>query len=174
MQTNENTSPEFIIVSEGQVIEKSLPSPPCRTCDRKNTRNSEFIYVAELIHQKPPLSKTFHWAEALQRFCRRFKGVVAAVSVFVKFNQTANTGTAMLSSLIALCFIQDELLAIVGLKILNRHFLDDLQSKGRSPPKKNGKMWEFWKNRGGGVYPNPTSFVIWPSGFWHAKFIHRC
>ena len=23
--------------------------------------------------------------------------------------------------------------------------------------KKNGKMWEFWKNRGGGAYPNPTS-----------------
>ena len=81
MQTNENTSPEFIIVSEGQVIEKSLPSPPCRTCDRKNPRNSEFIYVAELIHPKPPLSSTFHWAEALQRFCRRFEGVVALVSV---------------------------------------------------------------------------------------------
>ena len=39
----------------------------------------------------------------------------------------------MLSSLIALCFIQDELLAIVGLKILNRHFLDDLQSKNHYP-----------------------------------------
>ena len=102
MQTNENTSPEFIILSEGQVIEKSLPSPPCRTCDRKNPRNSEFIYVAELIHPKPPLSSTFHWAEALQRFCRRFKGVVAAVSVFVKFNQTANTGTAMLSNFVCL------------------------------------------------------------------------
>ena len=58
MQTNENTSPEFIILSEGQVIEKSLPSPLCRTCDRKNPRNSEFMYVTELIHQKP--SKILH------------------------------------------------------------------------------------------------------------------
>ena len=38
-----------------------------------------------------------------------------------------------------------------------------------------------WENVGilktqewGGVYPNPTSFVIWPSDFWHAKFILRC
>ena len=30
---------------------------------------------------KPPLSSTFHWAEALQRFCIRFEGVVALVSV---------------------------------------------------------------------------------------------
>ena len=29
------------------------------------------------------------------------------------------------------------------------------------------------KNRGR-VYPNPTSFVIWQSVFWHAKFILRC
>ena len=27
------------------------------------------------------------------------------------------------------------------------------------------------KQRGGGVYPNPTSFVIWPSDFLHAKII---
>ena len=32
-------------------------------------------------------------------FLRIFKGVVAAVSVFFKFNQTANTGTAMLSNI---------------------------------------------------------------------------
>ena len=31
-------------------------------------------------------------------FLRIFKGVMAAVSVFVKVNQTANTGTAMLST----------------------------------------------------------------------------
>ena len=50
--------------------------------------------------------------------------------------------------------------------------LSSSSPKGRWQ-KKHGKMWEFWKNRGG-VYPNPTSFVIWPSVFWHAKFILRC
>ena len=68
-----------------------------------------FIYVTELIHQKQPFSSTFHWTEALQRFCRRFKGVV---SVFVKFSHTANTGTAMLSSSKPNPFI-----ALVGAKV---------------------------------------------------------
>ena len=41
--------------------------------------------------------------------------------------------------------------------------------------KKTGKCGNFEKKkRGGGVYPNPTSFVIWPSDFWYAKFILRC
>ena len=42
-------------------------------------------------------------------------------------------------------------------------------------PQKNGKMWEFWRRKKqGGVYPNLTSFVIWPRRFRHAKFIFRC
>ena len=50
-----NTSPEFIILVEGQVTEKSLSAPLWRTCDRENPLNSDFIYVAELIHQKTAL-----------------------------------------------------------------------------------------------------------------------
>ena len=30
----------------------------------------------------------------------------------------------------------------------------------------------FFPNRGG--LPNPKTFVIWPSNFWHAKIILRC
>ena len=39
--------------------------------------------------------------------------------------------------------------------------------------KKTWKCGNFEKT-GVGVYPNPTSFVIWPSDIWHAKFILRC
>ena len=38
--------------------------------------------------------------------------------------------------------------------------------------KKTGKCVNFEKTVGG-VYPNPTSFVIWSSVFWYAKFILR-
>ena len=41
-------------------------------------------------------------------------------------------------------------------------------------PKKNRENVGILKKKTGGVYPNPTSFVIWPSGFWHAKFILSC
>ena len=51
--------------------------------------------------------------------------------------------------------------------------LKDTYRLGTSSTKKTGKCGNLEKT-GGGVYPNPTSFVIWPSGFLHAKFILRC
>ena len=40
--------------------------------------------------------------------------------------------------------------------------------------KKNNIFWEFFPTWGGGGRPNPKTFVISPSHFWHAKFILRC
>ena len=48
-----------------------------------------------------------------------------------------------------------------------------LPSKGRSQ-KKTGKCGNFDKKKILEVYPNLTSFVIWPRRFRHAKFIFRC
>ena len=40
--------------------------------------------------------------------------------------------------------------------------------------KKIRDFWEFFPYGGGRVSPNPKTFVIWPSNFWHAKIILRC
>ena len=39
---------------------------------------------------------------------------------------------------------------------------------------KKQHFWEFFPICGRGVAPNPKTFVISPSHFWHAKFILRC
>ena len=39
---------------------------------------------------------------------------------------------------------------------------------------KKRHFWEFFPTWGGGGCPNPKTFVILPSHFWHAKFILRC
>ena len=44
---------------------------------------------------------------------------------------------------------------------------------GTLPKKTKRENVGILKNRGG-VFPNPTSFVIWPSDFLHAKIILRC
>ena len=72
------------------VTEKPLPAPLWCRCDPRSPLNSDFICVGQLSHQKPPLSSTFHWAEAHQRFRTRSQGVTAAVSVFVKLNKNQN------------------------------------------------------------------------------------
>ena len=52
------------------------------------------------------------------------------LTIWIFLHQMENPGQCGTSytGLIALCFIRGELLAIVGLKILNQHFLDDPQS----------------------------------------------
>ena len=40
--------------------------------------------------------------------------------------------------------------------------------------KKNDIIWEFFPTWGGGVFPNPKTFVNLPSIFLYAKFILRC
>ena len=48
-----------------------------------------------------------------------------------------------------------------------------LLAKVRSQ-KKTDIIWEFFPTWGGGVFPNPTTFVNLPSIFLYAKFILRC
>ena len=56
---------------------------------------------------------------------------------------------------------------------LYRHHIDiGYESLLREPVRK--KIREFlgvFPIRGGGVSPNPKTFVIWPSNFWHSKII---
>ena len=47
-------------------------------------------------------------------------------------------------------------------------------NKRMSEIKKTEIFWEFFPTWGGGGRPNPKNFVIFPSHFWHAKFILRC
>ena len=45
---------------------------------------------------------------------------------------------------------------------------------GTLSKKKNNIIWEFFPTWGGGVFPNPKTFVNLPSIFLYAKFILRC
>ena len=40
--------------------------------------------------------------------------------------------------------------------------------------KNTGLFGSFSQHGGGGIFPNPKTFVILPSKFWHAKIFLRC
>ena len=71
-------------------------------------------------------------------------------------------------------FLQTSLLTAVACAIPRKSPVWTSCTSLREPVrKKYGIFWEFFPY-GGGVSPNPKTFVIWPSNFWHAKIILRC
>ena len=81
-----------------------------------------------------------------------------------------------------LCILSDQTEDGLNIPVNKRHInlqglptahLCRKNGSGTLAEKKTGKCGNFEEKKGE-VYQNPTSFVIWPSGFWHAKFILRC